>query len=191
MSQFRAPWMYERATLGGGAMMDVGIHVSDLVRYLGFEPREVTALATNRVWNLEGSEDNAMVLARTAAGVPIVYQATWTEWKGYRLRVEVYGRQGMALAYYPPLHNLVVRREGENGARRREWRLYPRLNVRERVFGWERTAEDAFTAELLDFLGLLEGRAGSCASGLDGLKAVAFAAAAARSSGEGGTVRVE
>ncbi len=68
MSQFRAPWMYERATLGGGAMMDVGIHVSDLVRYLGFEPREVTALATNRVWNLEGSEDNAMVLGADGGG---------------------------------------------------------------------------------------------------------------------------
>jgi predicted dehydrogenase len=188
MSQFRAPWMYERQTLGGGAMMDVGIHVSDLVQYLGFHPSEVTARTTNGVWNLEGSEDNAMVLARTAAGVPITYQATWTEWKGYRLRVEVYGRDGMALGSYPPLYNLVVRRDGERF--RREWQFHPGVNLRERWFGWTRTAEDAFTDELSDFLGRLEGRPGLGATGLDGLRAVEFAAAAVQSSESGAMVRM-
>jgi predicted dehydrogenase len=188
MSQFRAPWMYERATLGGGAMMDVGIHVADLVGYLGFEPREVTAVVTNGVWSVPGSEDNALVIARTADGVPILYQATWSEWKGYRLRVEVYGRLGMALAHYPPLLNLVVRRV--NGARRREWQFYPILNVRERLRGWQATAQDAFAAELADFLRQLGGKPGSCATGSDGVRAVEFAHAAARSSEKGETVRI-
>jgi predicted dehydrogenase len=188
MSQFRAPWMYERRTLGGGAMMDVGIHLSDLIQFLGFRANEVTARTTSGVWNLDGSEDNAMVLARTAEGVAIVYQATWTEWKGYRLRVEVYGRDGMALGSYPPLYNLIVRREGERF--RREWRLHPGVNARERWHGWTRTAEDAFTDELTDFLARLEGRPGLCATGLDGLRAVEFASAAARSSETGATVRM-
>jgi UDP-N-acetylglucosamine 3-dehydrogenase len=190
MTQFRAPWMYERATLGGGAMMDVGIHVADLVRYLGFEPASVTAVLTNGVWQIPGAEDNAMLLARSAGGVPLVYQATWSEWKGYRLRVEVYGRDGMALAHYPPLLNMIVRR-GQAGRRARTWKLHARINVRERLLGWERTASDAFDAELTDFLGLLSGASGSCAVGVDGLRAVQFAAAAERSAASGSAVPID
>jgi predicted dehydrogenase len=188
MSQFRAAWMYERQTLGGGAMMDVGIHVSDLVNYLGFHPTEVTARTTSGIWNLDGSEDNAIVLARTSRGIPVVYQATWTEWKGYRLRIEVYGRDGMALGSYPPLVNLVVRRKGKTF--RRKWDLHPAVNLRERWYGWTRTAEDAFTAELTDFLGMLDGRPGVAATGVDGLRAVEFAAASARSSETGSAIRL-
>lgn len=191
MSQFRAPWMYERATLGGGAMMDVGIHLSDLIQYLGFEAREVMAVVTNGIWNIPGSEDNAMLVARTAGNVPISYQATWSEWKGYRIRVEVYGRDGMALGHYPPLRNFIVRRTRSGGAIRREWKLYPALNVRERVRGWEATAKDAFAAELVDFVAQLDGAAGSCATGLDGLRAVAFAHAAMRSSETHTAVRLD
>jgi predicted dehydrogenase len=190
MSQFRAPWMYEQATLGGGAMMDVGIHVTDLVQFLGFRARQVTAATSNRVWRVAGSEDNAIVLARTADDIPITYQATWSEWKGYRLRVEVYGQQGMALAHYPPLLNLIWRRTAD-GRRRRSWKLSPAMNVRERLRGWQVTAEEAFAAELADFLRLLDGGQASCATGLDGLRAVAFAAAAVRSSSIGGPVTVE
>jgi predicted dehydrogenase len=190
MSQFRAPWMYERATLGGGAMMDVGIHVADLIGYLGFHVSEVTARVTNGVWHVPGSEDNAMVIARTADDVAITYQATWSEWKGYRLRVEVYGRDGMALAFYPPLLNLVVRRTGANGHRRRQWKLYPVENVRERLRGWQVTAEDAFAAELADFLRLLAGQSSDCADGVAGCRAVEFAEAAVRSSATGRSVTI-
>jgi predicted dehydrogenase len=191
MTQFRASWMYERATLGGGAMMDVGIHVSDLVQYLGFQGREVMALATNGVWGVAGAEDNALVIARTAGGVPISYQATWSEWKGYRLRVEVYGERGMAMAFYPPLLNLVWERSAESGARRRRWRLYPALNLREKLRGWQVTAEDAFAAELADFVRLIRGEPAACATGLDGLRAVAFATAAGLSSETGRPVEVD
>jgi predicted dehydrogenase len=190
MTQFRAPWMYERSTLGGGAMMDVGIHVSDLVRHLGFEPYDVFARVTNGVWNVPGSEDNALVLARTSAGVPISYQATWSEWKGYRLRVEVYGQGGMAFAFYPPLLNLVWTRS-ESGVRQRRWQLYPSLNLREKFRGWQLTAEDAFAAELDDFLRLLRNEPAACATGLDGLRSVQFADAAMRSSEAGRVVGIE
>jgi predicted dehydrogenase len=130
-----------------------------------------------------------MLVARTAAGIPIAYQATWSEWKGYRLRVEVYGRQGMALAHYPPLLNMVVRRDAD-GRRTRSWMLYPRTNLRERLLGWQKTAGDAFTAELTDFLRLRAGGSAACATGLDGLRAVEFAAAAERSAATGAIVAV-
>jgi predicted dehydrogenase len=94
----------------------------------------------------------------------------------------------MVLGSYPPLFNLVVLRDGNRF--RRTWQFHPLINVRERLQGWTRTAEDAFTAELTDFLGMLEGRAGLAATGLDGLKAVEFAVASELSSEKRTSIRI-
>src|SRR5262249_55125830 len=34
LAEFKAPWMHDRQIMGGGALMDNGIHVLDLVRYV-------------------------------------------------------------------------------------------------------------------------------------------------------------
>ena len=78
---FRKDWMYKGPLSGGGTMMDVGIHMTDLVNYIAGDIVEVSAVATGDVWKVEGSEDNAVAVMRTARGIPVVYQATWTEWK--------------------------------------------------------------------------------------------------------------
>src|SRR5947207_6949166 len=40
LSQFRAPWEYDKVVIGGGALMDVGIHVIDLTAYILGDVRE-------------------------------------------------------------------------------------------------------------------------------------------------------
>ena len=64
LAEFKAPWMYDKNVMGGGAFMDNGTHVIDLVRYMIGDPNEVFGLATNKVWGL-GVEDQAMALVRT------------------------------------------------------------------------------------------------------------------------------
>jgi predicted dehydrogenase len=91
LSNFRADWMYKGVLSGGGAMMDVGIHMTDLTRYVMGEVREVYGVASNRIWNVDQSEDNAVVILKSDTGIPALYQATWTEWKGYRFFIEAYG----------------------------------------------------------------------------------------------------
>lgn len=182
LSQFRAPWMYQGALSGGGAMMDIGIHLTDLTRFLVGDVVEVRGVASHAVWNVEGSEDNALAIFRTAAGVPVTYQATWSEWRGFRSWIDVYGTRGMARASYGPMFNLVVSRDEKSGRTHRDLNLHAWVNIREKLFGWETTARRAFADELDDLLKQLDGQPSSNASGLDGLRAVEVAHAVYASS---------
>ena len=189
LGEFRADWMYESDKSGGGAMMDIGIHLTDLVRYFVGDIARVYGRTTERVWRVAGSEDNAMALLETAGGVSVLYQASWTEWKGYRMCVDVYGQQGTVRGYYAPMFNVLATRSAD-GSRTRSFELYPWLNVREKLGGWERTAGDAFAMELHEFLERIAGRPSSMADGVAGLRAVEIAHAVYESSRRGEPVSV-
>lgn len=181
LPELRADWMYVGALAGGGAMMDLGLHMADLVRFVAGEIADVQGVAVNGVWGVEGSEDDALALMRTTAGVPVAYHATWTEWRGYTFRLEVYGDRGLVRAQYGPMLNEIVERV-DGGRRRRRWRLHARANVRHRLLGWRDAACASFAAELGDFARRIAGADTMLADGLDGLRAVELAEAVYESS---------
>jgi len=185
---FRADWMYRGELSGGGAMMDLGLHMTDLVRHLAGEIVEVYGHATDRVWHVSGSEDNALVLMRTGDGVPISYQATWSEWRGYRFRLEAYGDRGMASASYGPMIHRLLERDPQSGRTHHSWSVYPALNLREKLAGWQTTAIETFAAELADFARAIDGESTMLADGDDGRAAVAIAHAVYESSRRGAAV---
>jgi predicted dehydrogenase len=182
---FHGDWMYRSPLSGGGAMMDIGIHLTDLCAFLAGDVVGVRAVLGERTWRIEGSEDNALAILETAAGVPAIYQATWSEWRGYRFSVEAYGDLGMARASIAPMTSVVVKRSGA-----RRYALYPWLNLREKVAGWQALARDSFAAEIRDFIGAIHGQGSAFADGDAGLRAVEVAAAARESSRSGDTVRL-
>jgi predicted dehydrogenase len=188
LSQLRAEWMYLGVLSGGGAMMDLGIHMADLVRFVAGDIDVVHGLTTHGVWRVPGSEDNALALMRSADGVPIAYHATWTEWRGYTFRLEAYGDRGLVRAQYGPMLNEIVLRQA-NGGRRRRWHLHARANLRERLIGWEDTARRAFADELRDFVRKIAGERAMIADGMDGLRAVELAEAVYESSRRRAPVR--
>jgi predicted dehydrogenase len=185
LSQFPAPWMYDKEVIGGGALMDVGIHVIDLARYVLGEVSQVYGVASSRVWGLP-AEDNGIAILRSPAGVPAALHATWSEWKGYRFYLEAYGDRGMARAYYAPMFAMAVWSDRPGGPRRREYRFYPEILVREKFRGWQTTTSRAFQEELRDFLRLAagDGRV-ALADGFAGLRAVEIAHAVYRSTASG------
>jgi predicted dehydrogenase len=186
LHNFSADWQYKMPLSGGGAMMDVGIHISDLARYFLGEITEASGVMTEAVYNLPGSEDNAVATYRSPSGAPCAYHATWTEWKGYQTFIEVYGRDGMARGAYAPMHGLVVMRDGK----RRENRFLD-VAVREKLKTWKSTAIAAFAEELSDFLRLMNGETGlTIADGHDGLRSIELAAAVRASTGGAGVVRL-
>ncbi|MEX2048818.1 MAG: Gfo/Idh/MocA family oxidoreductase [Gemmatimonadota bacterium] len=157
LAGFRADWMYKSALSGGGAMMDVGIHTTDLVNHVAGDVVEVSGIATGSIWNVEGSEDNAIAVMRTARDIPVIYQATWTEWKGYKTSIEVYGELGMVSAQYAPMSNLLITHDKPGGKRKRTTKLYPEIILREKLKGWETTTRITFDEELEDFLKMIAG----------------------------------
>ena len=62
LANFRADWMYKGELSGGGAMMDVGIHMTDLARFVLGEVSEVYGVTGSNIWKVEGSEDRAVAI---------------------------------------------------------------------------------------------------------------------------------
>jgi predicted dehydrogenase len=176
LAEFKAPWMYDKQVMGGGALMDNGTHVIDLVRYVMGDPTEVFGFATHKVWGL-GVEDEAIALLRTADGVTASIEASWHEWRGYRFHIEAYGDRGMARAYYAPMMATVIRLDKPGGSKSVERHFYPKTIIREKVKGWQSTVIQTFVEELADFVAGAKGvrHSGRLAVGRDGLRAVQIA----------------
>lgn len=191
LAEFKAAWMYDKSVMGGGTLMDNGIHVVDLVAHLLGEIEEVQAVIRNDLWNLE-VEDNAFVHMRNATGGVCDLHSSWTEWKGYRFFVEAYGDHGMTGIYYAPMRSriTIVNKDGSVKSQRRAF--YPFDILREKIFGWQSTVIDTFVEELSDFVACVKGQDTdvTAAQGPDGLRACAIAHAAYQSSESGQTVRL-
>ncbi len=183
LANFRAEWQYRAPESGGGTTMDIGIHLSDLARHVLGDITEVYGVTSEATWQVPGSEDDAIATFRSPTGQAASYHATWIEWQGYRVGMEVYGTHGMVRASYGPMRNLVVTHERPGAPRRRQQRLYPEVMLREKFRGWETTTELAFQEELTDFVARIEGGAGGpLADGHDGLRALEVSEAIRQSS---------
>jgi predicted dehydrogenase len=190
LHNFRADWQYKAPVSGGGAMMDVGIHMTDLARFVLGEVSEVYGVSSGRIWQVPGSEDNALAIFKSPAGIPAVYHATWTEWKGYRFFVEVYGDRGMVRGYYAPMSNLLITQDKPGGPRRKVRKFYPEIMLREKLKSWTSTALLSFEEELADFLRMTRGEKTNLADGVAGFRAVEMANAVYQSTRNGQPVRL-
>lgn len=189
LSQFRSASEYDPKVIGGGALLDVGIHLIDLTAYVLGDVREVCGVSTGTVWNLPGAEDNGFALLRSSAGVVATLHASWTEWKGYRFYLEAYGDRGMVRAYYAPMMHLLISMDKPGGTSRRTRSFYPMNILKEKLFGWQGTVVETFRQELMDFIALAAGgRPPAIADGYAGFRAVEIANAVYRSTAEKKTV---
>lgn len=189
LSSFRSAWEYDSNVIGGGALMDVGIHMIDLTRYLLGEVEEVYGKATGAVWNLGGSEDNGLALMKSPAGTYATFQATWTEWKGYRFHIEAYGTKGMARAYYAPMMSTCITMDHPGGAASTKRNFYPTVALREKLHGWQWTVERTFERELADFVRVVHGETPpTIADGFSGFRAIEIAHAVYRCTEENAPV---
>ncbi|MFN0114871.1 MAG: Gfo/Idh/MocA family protein [Paracoccaceae bacterium] len=189
LTNFTHDWEYKSEFSGGGAMWDVGIHMTDMARHFLGEITSVYGVATNKVWQVPGSEDNAVAIFRNPAGIPAIYHATWNDWKGYKSAIEVYGSKGMVRAQYAPMQNLEILMDSPGGAARRKTRFYPEIMLREKLKSWKTTAVASFAGELADFVALCEGKdSPRIADGHAGLRAIEVAAAVAESTRTGQAV---
>jgi predicted dehydrogenase len=188
LHNFRADWMYKRPHSGGGAMMDVGIHMTDLARWMAGDVVAAFGAAGENVWHVEGSEDRAVAVLRTASGVPIQYGASWNEWKGYKAWIEAYGDRGMIRAQYGPMFNLLIEQDKPGAPRRKTYKPYLDVALREKLKGWETTTQLSFQAELAELMAKLTGGVSLAADVWDGVQAVEIADAVYQSTRSGQVV---
>jgi len=192
LSEFKAPWMYDKEIMGGGTMMDVGIHVLDLTQHLMGGVTSVTGMATNDIWKLGESEDNAFALLRGHDNVVATYHSSWSEWKGYHFYIEAYGDKGMARAFYAPMSSTIITMDEPGGPSKTVTNRYIPAIFREKFLGWQTTAVNTFIDVHKDFIELTKGNdTGILATAEDGVHVSDIAEGVYRSSVTGETFKVQ
>ena len=74
-------WRTDREASGGGILLDQGIHMLDLMRYLSGENfTDVFSIIDNAFWNFD-VEDNAYVLMKSPKGLVAQLHSSATQWR--------------------------------------------------------------------------------------------------------------
>ena len=92
-SEGKAHWFYDKKKSGGGCMVDIGVHIADLVRW--FKAKRVVEVSA-RIQTLEKKlpvDDNATVLLRFEDGTKGEFECSWTT-RPYEVLTYVYGEKG-------------------------------------------------------------------------------------------------
>ena len=90
-----SPWFYDKATSGGGALLDMGCHVvGAFQRLIEGSTREVFC-STDTLHHATDCEDNALGMMRFADGTVGQVEASWTVRGGMAVVLEIWGDEGM------------------------------------------------------------------------------------------------
>lgn len=169
------PWVHDAATVGGGALRDIGIHLIDLTRDFLGDVVSVQGKATGRVWKYPGCEDNGFALLTSSTGNLASVHASWTEWRRYQFRVELYGSRGFIRATCFPMMTQVGWAAGTGGRVQSSTDWFPRVALGEKLRSYRWVVVESFIEELEAFVRYVRGEPSRVASGADGLRAVEIA----------------
>ena len=171
-------WLHDVTMMGGGALRDNGIHLIDLTCYFLGDVAEIKGFASNGVWQFEGCEDNGFALLRNAQGNIASLQASWTEWQGYKLLVEIYGTKGCIRTWCFPMMTQVVWFDKPDDKPKKKRFLFPMIHIMEHLRSYEWVVTQSFVQEIQAFVETLQGKVTPLATGQDGARAIEVAHAA-------------
>lgn len=173
------PWVHDATTTGGGALRDIGIHLLDLTRDFLGDVVAVQGASSGRVWRYPGCEDNGFALLTSSRGNIASVQASWTEWRRYQFRIEVYGTRGCIRATCFPMMTQVVWAAETGGRTQSKTDWFPRVALGEKLKSYRWVVVESFVEELAAFAAWVHGGSSRVATGADGLRAVEIAFEAA------------
>ena len=90
---YEKEWRADPQIVGGGQLMERGIHAVDLARWFLGEFSQVTAVMETGYWETSPLEDNAFALYQTPEGAVASIHSSLTQWKNL-FSFELYGRDG-------------------------------------------------------------------------------------------------
>lgn len=178
---YEKEWRANSEMIGGGQLMEQGIHAVDLFRWFLGEITEVTGFTANRFWDIAPLEDNAFALFRTEKGQVASLHSSLTQWINL-FSFELFGQDGY----------IVV--EGLGGSYGVE-----KVTLGKRAFlepFKEETTEfrggdQSWREEWKEFVTAIEEKREPLGSGYDGLEALRLVYAVYESDRSGRVVRME
>ena len=177
---FEKEWHTDPEISGGGALLEQGIHVMDLIRYLLGEPVRVAGQRSTFFWNLRDVEDNCFCLFETKAGQIAQVHVSWTQWIN-SFQLELYGQDG-----YLKLQG----RDGHYGPPVIRWAKRNSDHSRPCEQHIEFESGDDWREEWKEFLAAIAEQRAPLGSGRDGLRAQRMIETAYESSAVGRWVAI-
>ncbi|MBF0705448.1 Gfo/Idh/MocA family oxidoreductase [Alkalihalobacillus hwajinpoensis] len=101
-------WFFDKERAFIGAMGDLGVHKSDLMRYLLGEIVEVGAFVETKAKDNTDVDDNAVCILKTKTGVIGTLAASWSYVSGGDNSTVIYGENAVLRLEDDPEHSLVV-----------------------------------------------------------------------------------
>ncbi len=173
-------WRADPAVAGGGQLLDQGVHLIDLFRWItGQEIASAQATVTTEFWPIAPLEDTAFCLLRTASGTPCSLQVSLVEWKN-RFELEITGERGALRVEglggsFGPERLTIIRRAEQFGVPEVETVEFP-------------NPEECWVTEWAEFTSAVRQGRASLGDGRDSLAALRVVEACYRSGREGTTV---
>jgi len=90
---YEKEWRADPEIVGGGQLMEQGIHAVDLSRWFLGDFSQVTSFIETRFWEIEPLEDNAFALYRTRGGAVASIHSSLVQWKNL-FTFELFGQDG-------------------------------------------------------------------------------------------------
>ena len=138
---YEKEWRADPQIVGGGQLMEQGIHAVDLSRWFLGDFAQVFAFTANHFWMTAPLEDNAFALYRTARGAVASIHSSLTQWRNL-FSFELFGRDGYIAVeglgggyateraalgkrdFTAPFAEEVVEFRGEDRSWREEWKEF-------------------------------------------------------------------
>ena len=89
---FEKNWRLNKELAGGGILLDQGIHMLDLMRYLVGDFTQVKSFVENLYWQAP-LEDNAFAIMKTASGKVAMVHSSATQWK-HKFSLDIFLEDG-------------------------------------------------------------------------------------------------
>ena len=165
----KSNWFFNKEMAGGGALLDMGIHALDIMRFLVGDIKDISANINTLVRTIE-VEDNAVCSVNFENGAMGYLEVGWSSKAGV-LGIEVYGEDGsMVIDYSTPLKIYIDKKKAIGGP------------------GWVELKDctgGGWDAEMKAFVEALLNNEPVPVNGFDGLEGVKLATAAYKSNAEG------
>ncbi|HKN13371.1 MAG TPA: Gfo/Idh/MocA family oxidoreductase [Candidatus Binatus sp.] len=173
-------WFMTALEAGGGAMLDLGVHVADLAIWFMGEIDSVSGQVGVLAKQIDVDDTGAMILHFKSGAIGVV-EASWSSMPPLSA-IEIYGTKGRVMAGYPRNDISILRDDGSPAPG------FSREDVMSRFDPRDLLAPSRALAA--NFIGAIQGRAKPSPDGNDGLRAVEAVEACYRSSRTGSRIKL-
>jgi predicted dehydrogenase len=173
-------WFTTASEAGGGAMLDLGVHVADLAIWFMGEVDSVSGQVGTLAKQIEVDDTGAMVLHFKSGAIGVV-EASWSSMPPLSA-IEIYGSEGRVMAGYPRNDISILKADGSPAPGFSRDEVMSRFDPRDFLVPSRELAAN--------FVGAIQGGVKPSPDGHDGLRAVEAIEACYRSSRTGSRIRL-